>query len=342
MSNLIDRGRTFSTRAHQRIDQRRKYSDQPYHFHLDAVASMVATVTDDAEMADGRAKFPERRRKHMNRTKAAAVVITAFLAAGCTATADKGHGTSANSTGRTTQAVSGDGGAQLADTRWTPRSLGKEAVPRNPALTLDLGRDGRVSGSDGCNRLQTVYKVDGASISISMKIAGTMMACPDQIEARARTYREALQRAARFAVSAENLSLQDATGRVLAAFVPSITALAGTRWDVVAYNNGRGGVVSVLAGTRMSANFERDGQVTGNAGCNRYFAGYQQQAQRLTIGMAATTRKFCAEPVGVMQQEALFLEVLRTSATLVLEGNRLELRKTDGALAVVLDRQPDN
>jgi hypothetical protein len=50
MSNLIDRARTFATRAHQRIDQRRKYSGQPYHVHLEAVASMVATVTDDAEM----------------------------------------------------------------------------------------------------------------------------------------------------------------------------------------------------------------------------------------------------------------------------------------------------
>jgi heat shock protein HslJ len=262
----------------------------------------------------------------MNRTRAAAVVIAAFVAAGCTATADKERGA----------------GARLADTRWTLQSLGEASVPRHPPVTLDLGRDGHVSGSDGCNRLQTVYTVDGASISISMKVAGTMMACPEQIEARARTYREALQRAARFTLSEDRLSLQDSTGRVLAAFVPSIKALAGTRWDVVAYNNGRGGVVSVLAGTRMSASFEKDGQVTGSAGCNRYFAGYQQQAERLTIGLAATTRKFCAEPVGVMQQEALFLEVLRTSATLVLEGNRLELRKSDGALAVVLDRQPDH
>jgi len=50
MSELIDRARNFATRAHQRIDQRRKYSDQPYDVHLEAVARLVAAATEDAEM----------------------------------------------------------------------------------------------------------------------------------------------------------------------------------------------------------------------------------------------------------------------------------------------------
>ena len=50
MSELIDRARKFATRAHQRIDQRRKYSDQPYDVHLEAVARLVAAATEDAEM----------------------------------------------------------------------------------------------------------------------------------------------------------------------------------------------------------------------------------------------------------------------------------------------------
>lgn len=49
MSELIERARKFATGAHQRIDQRRKYSGQPYHVHLEAVARMVALVTTDAE-----------------------------------------------------------------------------------------------------------------------------------------------------------------------------------------------------------------------------------------------------------------------------------------------------
>ena len=48
-SDLIERARVYATKAHQRIDQRRKYSGQPYHVHLDKVAEIVASVTDDAE-----------------------------------------------------------------------------------------------------------------------------------------------------------------------------------------------------------------------------------------------------------------------------------------------------
>ncbi len=50
MSDLIDRARRFATEAHERIDQRRKYTQQPYQVHLKAVAAMVAEVSDDPEM----------------------------------------------------------------------------------------------------------------------------------------------------------------------------------------------------------------------------------------------------------------------------------------------------
>ncbi len=50
MSDLVADARRFATEAHERIDQRRKYSNQPYQEHLKAVAEHVASVTDDVEM----------------------------------------------------------------------------------------------------------------------------------------------------------------------------------------------------------------------------------------------------------------------------------------------------
>lgn len=44
--DLIDRARAFAIDAHERIDQRRKYSGQPYAEHLKAVASLVAETSD--------------------------------------------------------------------------------------------------------------------------------------------------------------------------------------------------------------------------------------------------------------------------------------------------------
>jgi len=49
VSDLVARARRFATEAHQRIDQRRKYTNKPYQEHLKSVAELVAGVTDDAE-----------------------------------------------------------------------------------------------------------------------------------------------------------------------------------------------------------------------------------------------------------------------------------------------------
>lgn len=50
MDPLIERARDFAIRAHARIDQRRKYSGQPYDVHLKAVARLVAGAGGDPEM----------------------------------------------------------------------------------------------------------------------------------------------------------------------------------------------------------------------------------------------------------------------------------------------------
>src|SRR3712207_8881650 len=48
------------------------------------------------------------------------------------------------------------------------------------------------------------------------------------------------------------------------------------------YNNGRGGVVSVLPEPPLTATFGEDGVVTGNAGCNLYRATYTSADRKST------------------------------------------------------------
>ncbi|MBV1914773.1 MAG: HD domain-containing protein [Pseudomonadales bacterium] len=50
MSNLIQQAMEYAIQAHTRIDQRRKYTNQPYDIHLRQVAGLVAEVTDDPQM----------------------------------------------------------------------------------------------------------------------------------------------------------------------------------------------------------------------------------------------------------------------------------------------------
>ena len=118
---------------------------------------------------------------------------------------------------------------------------------------------------------------------------------------------------------------------------PTQENLTGTSWRVTGYNNGRQAVVSVLSGTELKMAFSADGRVSGSAGCNNFIGTYTVSGSALKFGPAATTRKLCARP-GVMEQEQQFLKALETVATIHQEGARAELRTADGALAVSLQK----
>jgi heat shock protein HslJ len=103
---------------------------------------------------------------------------------------------------------------------------------------------------------------------------------------------------------------------------------------VISYNNGKQAVVSVMAGTELSANFGIDGKLSGNAGCNNYSATYQTEGNTISIGPAVSTKKACEQ--AVMDQETLYLAALSTAAMYRIDGSKMELRTADGALAVSL------
>ncbi len=52
MNDLVNRAIEYATQAHAPIDQRRKYSNQPYDVHLKSVANLIREVVDDDEMVD--------------------------------------------------------------------------------------------------------------------------------------------------------------------------------------------------------------------------------------------------------------------------------------------------
>lgn len=50
MVNLIEEAKRFTREAHDSINHRRKYTDEPYHVHPERVAAIVASVTSDEEV----------------------------------------------------------------------------------------------------------------------------------------------------------------------------------------------------------------------------------------------------------------------------------------------------
>ncbi len=107
------------------------------------------------------------------------------------------------------------------------------------------------------------------------------------------------------------------------------TPLIGTGWTLISGLSGTG-TWNVLAGTTITATFGEDGQVSGSAGCNNYFAAYQSLTNTLSIGTPATTRMYCAEPAGIMNQETLYLSNLQGAATYAIEGDLLTISDTNG------------
>jgi heat shock protein HslJ len=117
--------------------------------------------------------------------------------------------------------------------------------------------------------------------------------------------------------------------------------LAGTRWEVVNFNNGRDGLVTLLDGTRLTMEFGADGSLGGSSGCNTYMTAYRVNGGNLAIDPAAGTQRVCAEPDGIMEQEAAFItSALPSAATFRIDGNTLEIRAAGDQVAVLANRIP--
>ena len=69
-------------------------------------------------------------------------------------------------------------------------------------------------------------------------------------------------------------------------------------------------MVSTIIGTEITAVFAEDGTLSGSAGCNNYTSSYESDDVQIKIGPAASTRMFCAEPEGSMDQESQYLAAL--------------------------------
>jgi heat shock protein HslJ len=224
----------------------------------------------------------------------------------------------------------------LDGTAWTLKGLtGRTLITPTPTLRFD---GGRAAGSDSCNRYTVSVSVKGAGIEFGQRGASTQMACAQDVMNQADAFVAALQAARSYRLAGSELQLLDAAGAPLAVFVAQSQALAGTAWRAVNINNGRGAVVSLVNGTTVTLAFGTDGRISGSAGCNRFTGSYAQDGRKLSLGAPASTRMACPEPAGVMEQEAAFLKALTTVATARVEGERLEMRTADGALAAMFTR----
>jgi heat shock protein HslJ len=220
------------------------------------------------------------------------------------------------------------------------------SVLAGTTITATFSPDGNVTGNAGCNHYGGRYSLDGTNLSVS-SVFSTLMYCetPGVMQQEA-SYLGHLANVSTYRVEGDRLILTDNEGAdvlffVQAPQVPEIP-LVGTEWTLESYSSSEDAVSSVIAGTTITATFSDDGSVTGNAGCNSYRAGYMIDGATVTIEPPISTKMYCSEPEGVMNQESTYLNLLSSVSSYRVEGNRLSLANEAGTDLLTFVQAPSS
>jgi heat shock protein HslJ len=225
----------------------------------------------------------------------------------------------------------------LDGSAWVLAAIAGRQVHGSTTATLQFEK-GRLSGTDGCNRYAGSYSATGSAFEVSPQLASTEMACPEGAEAEAQAFIAALSAARAYRIDGARLLLLSSDGTTLVTLAAQSLLIEGTSWNATGINNGRQAVQSVLNGTTVTLSFGANGDASGSGGCNHYSGRYQASGSSISIDGIAVTAMNCAEPEGVMEQEQAYLKALAAARTVRFEGDRLELRTEDGALAASFSR----
>jgi heat shock protein HslJ len=126
---------------------------------------------------------------------------------------------------------------------------------------------------------------------------------------------------------------------VAAALILAFTGCSGSttnnledvKWVLESYGD-RDNPKNVIEGTEVTATFNNeDDRVTGSAGCNQYFGGYEIK-DGLSVGMLANTEMWCGEPEGRMDQETEYLKILQAAESYTVKGSTLTIDCGDNVL----------
>lgn len=225
-----------------------------------------------------------------------------------------------------------DQGGSLAGTTWRLTDAGGTAATDEAVAALTFADDGTVAGTTGCNSLTGPFTVEGDSITIG-PLATTRALCTSQaLQDQETALLAGLEAASSWSIEGDVLVLSDEGGTAVATFARYEPSLAGS-WAVTGYNDGSGGVTSLVAGTEIALTFGEDGTVSGTSGCNDYSGTYESEGDSLSFGAIAVTGRECLAE-GVMEQETRFLAALSAVETWRVFGSALELRGAGGSIQV--------
>lgn len=115
--------------------------------------------------------------------------------------------------------------------------------------------------------------------------------------------------------------------------------IVGT-WQLTSFLGANGETVRAVAGSVPLVTFDRDGSVTGTAGCNHFMANYTVRGTQLSIGPTVSTLMACPAPPGLMDQEQRVFELFPLTAGYTIVGDTLTLLDLTGNRIMTFTRAP--
>ncbi len=226
----------------------------------------------------------------------------------------------------------------LKGSDWVLRSYNDNAaivsVITGTEITLSFDEKGGVAGSAGVNRYFASYEAKGDALTFG-DAGTTLMAGPADAMQQEATFLKLLGETATFSGAGDELKLLNADGTVILVFARVVPAapesLTGTTWILDSYHENEA-VVSVITGTEISLSLDKDGKISGLAGCNNYFGAYETDGAALSFKQVGATLIYCDDPEGLMAQETTYLSLLETAASYGITGDKLSVLDASGAI----------
>ena len=118
----------------------------------------------------------------------------------------------------------------------------------------------------------------------------------------------------------------------------TLTDRLDQEWFVVAIND-QGKQKKPISKIQITVRFSMD-RLSGSTGCNRYFGSYQLKNDHgLIIKGVGATEMACPEPIGIMQQEQTFLQLLSLVKIYYIENEQLTFYAEDGQAILTFDQK---
>ena len=218
----------------------------------------------------------------------------------------------------------------LSGSQWRLVSYGapgaETPVIAGSTVTLVFSEAEGVGGTGGCNGFGGSYAVVDDTISFSEIISTRGFCAESGVMDQERAYFEALESAARFELSSDQLIIMYGDGQQLV--FSRTTPLSDTAWQLVSYGTSDA-ETSIVPGSTITLLFSEQDRLGGSGGCNTYGGSYTIEGDRITIGQVFSTLMACPDNA-VMRQEQAYFAALQSAARFELSGDQLSIDYGNG------------